>query len=67
MILLFRYDNKSLKFTPHNQDMDLIQYANSNLPNGTPYKIVDSTDNLTEQDYTVLLDSPDGFSNNNLF
>jgi len=67
MILLFEYNDKVLKFFPKDVNMDLIEYANSNLPKDTPYKIVETIDNLNDIELNNLLDSPDGFSNNNLF
>lgn len=66
MILLFKYDNKYLKFTPHNENYDFVEYANNNLPNGTPYKITDSV-NITDNDCELLLQNPDGISNNSSF
>lgn len=67
MILIFKYNNKYLKFTPNNKDTNLIEYADTNLPNGTPYKILENIDNLNDQDYDSLFVVPDGFSNNTLF
>lgn len=67
MILLFKYNDKVLKFFPRDETIDLITYANSTLPKDTPYKIVSSIDNLNSNELMELLNSPDGFSNNNLF
>lgn len=67
MILLFKYNDKILKFFPRDINIDFIEYVNSNLPKDTPYKIVENIDNLSEVDLNNLLSSPDGFSNNNLF
>jgi len=67
MILLFKYNDKVLKFFPKDVNMDLIEYANSNLPKDTPYKIIETIDNLNDIELNNLLNSPDGFSNNNLF
>lgn len=67
MILLFKYNDKILKFFPRDANMDLIEYVNSNLPKDTAYKIVQTTEGLSEDDLNNLLASPDGFSTNNLF
>lgn len=67
MILLFKYNDKVLKFFPRDANMDLIEYVNSNLPKDTAYKIVKTTEGLSEDDLNNLLASPDGFSTNNLF
>ena len=67
MILLFKYNDKVLKFFPRDATIDLIDYVNSNLPKDTAYKIVDSIENLNENEIKDLLNTPDGFSNNNLF
>lgn len=67
MILLFKYNDKILKFFPKDSSLDLLEYVNSNLPKDTPYKIVETIDGLSEVHLNNLLASPDGFSNNNLF
>lgn len=67
MILLFKYNDKYLKFIPHDDNCDLVDYSNNNLPNGTPYKILSSIDNLSDSDYEILLNSPDGVANNSVF
>jgi hypothetical protein len=67
MVLIFKYNDKVLKFFPHNNDLNLKDYANNNLPNGTPYKILYSINNLTDQDLITILNDPDGYSNNSNF
>ena len=64
MILLFKYQNKILQFTPRDQSINLTEYADTNLPNGTSYRILETIDNLTTQDLEIMLNSPDGISNN---
>ena len=67
MVLIFKYNDKVLKFFPHNNDLNLTDYANENFPNGTPYKILDSIDNISDDDLNTILKDPDGFSNNSNF
>lgn len=67
MILIFKYNYKILKFFPKDENLNLIEYANTNLPNSTPYKIVSSIQDLTDKDLEDLLDTPDGLSTNSLF
>lgn len=58
MILLFKYNNKILKFIPNDETLDLIQYAKENLPSGTKYKIIQNIEEITEN----ILDNPDGIT-----
>lgn len=67
MILIFKYNDKVLKFSPRDETLNLIEYANANLPKDTAYKIVSSIENLSDVELTDLLNNPDGFSQNNLF
>jgi|688.fasta_scaffold1422921_2 hypothetical protein len=67
MILIFKYNNKILKFFPKDENLNLVEYANTNLPNNIPYKIISSIENLTDEDLVDLLNTPDGLSTNNIF